>query len=64
LNSQHIPVIEPAKESAGYRHAWWLTFGWTPQWEGVILRALAGIGQISDALGLDGAVNIFLFLVE
>ncbi len=33
---RHIPVIEPAKISAGSRHPWWLTFGWILHWEGVI----------------------------
>jgi len=53
FSSRHIPVIEPVKESAGSRHAWWLTIGWITQWEEAILWALAGIGQISDALRAD-----------
>ena len=64
LNSQHIPVIEPAKEVAGSRHAWWLKFGKIDRREGAILGVSAEISQITDAPGLDCVVNLFLFLVE
>jgi hypothetical protein len=61
---RHIPVIEPAKEVAGSRHAWRLKFGRIDQWEGAILGVSAEISQITDAPRLDCAVNLFLFLVE
>jgi len=61
------PVIETSKEAAGSRHAWRLKFGRTGRtgrMEEAILGVSAKISQISDAPGLDGVVNIFLFLVE
>jgi len=64
LNPQHIPVIEPAKEAAGCRHAWRLKIGWIDRREGAILGVLAGISQISDARGSDDAASLFLYLVE
>jgi len=60
----HIPVIEPAKEAAGYRHAWWLKFGRIDQREGAILGVSAGVSQNSDSPGLDGFANLFLYLLE
>ncbi len=51
---RHIPVIEPAKEAAGSRHAWWLKFGRIDRREQAISRALAGICQISDTLRAQG----------
>ena len=50
LNPQHIPVIEPAKEAAAYRHAWWLEFDWNGWREGTILGVSGEISEISDAL--------------
>ena len=57
-------VIEFEKETTGYRHAGWLKFGRIDQLEGAILGVSAEISQISDAPGLDGVVNIFLYLLE
>ncbi len=51
---RHIPVIEPAKEAAGSRYAWWLKFGRIDRREQAISRALAGICQISDTLRAQG----------
>jgi hypothetical protein len=62
--SQHKPVIEPARKAVGYRDAWWLKIGWIDRLEGAILGVSAEISQISDAPGLDGVVNIFLYLLE
>jgi hypothetical protein len=53
-----------AKVAAGSRHAWWLKFGRIDRLERAILGVSAEISQISDAPGLVGVVNIFLFLVE
>jgi hypothetical protein len=53
-----------ARTAAGSRHPWWLEFDWIDRLEGAILGVSAEISQISDAPGLDGVVNIFLFLVE
>ena len=47
---RHIPVIEPAKEVAGSRHAWRLKFGRIDRLEGAILGVSAETSQISDAL--------------
>jgi len=44
-------VIEFAKETAGYRHAGWLKFGWIDRLEGAILGVSAEISQITDAPG-------------
>jgi len=63
-STQHIPVIEPAKEVAGSRHAWRLKFGRIDRREGAILDVSAEISQDSDTLGLDGVVNLFLCLEE
>jgi hypothetical protein len=57
------PVLR-AKVAAGSWHAWWPKFGRIDPLEGVILGVSAGISQISGVPGLDGVVNIFLFLVE
>jgi hypothetical protein len=51
-----------AKEAAGSRHAWWLKFGRIDRLEGAILGVSSEISQISDAPGLDGVVNLFLYL--
>ena len=48
----------------GLEHAWWLKLGRIDRREGKYMRVLAGIIQISDAPGLDGVVNLFLYLVE
>ena len=61
---RHEPVIETSKEAAGSRHAWWLKFGRIDRQERAILGVSVEINQISDAPGLDGVVNLFLFLVE
>ena len=63
-SKRHIPVIEFAKETAGYRHVGWLKFGRTDRQEGAILGVSAEISQIADALELACVVNLFLFLVE
>ena len=52
------------KVTAGSRHAGCLKIGRIDRQEGTILGLSAGIRQISDAPGLVGVVNIFLFLVE
>jgi len=52
------------KEAAGNRHAWWLKFGRIDRLEGAILGESAKTSQISDAPGLDGAVNLFHYLEE
>jgi hypothetical protein len=47
LKWQHIPVIEPAKEVAGSRHAWWLKFDRIGRLEGVPkVGALGDIGRV------------------
>jgi len=51
VRKRHIPVIEPAKEVAGSRHAWWLEFGRIDRLEGAILGVSAETSQISDARG-------------
>ncbi len=61
---RHIPVIEPAKEVAGSRHAWRLKFGRIDRREGAILGVSAEISQTSDAPGSNGFANLFLYLVE
>jgi hypothetical protein len=53
-----------AKVAAGNRYAWWLKFDRIDRREGAILGVSAEISQISDAPGQDGAVNIFLYLVD
>jgi len=53
-----------AKVAAGSRHAWWLKFGRIDRLEGAILCVSTEISQISDVPGLDGVVNLSLFLVE
>ncbi len=60
----HKPAIEAAKEVAGYRHACRLRFDWFDWRKGVILGVSAEISQISDAPGLDGFANLFLYLLE
>jgi hypothetical protein len=37
---------------------------WQDWREGAILRVLAEISQISDALGLDGVANLIFYLVD
>jgi hypothetical protein len=49
---------------AGSRHAWRLKFGKIDRREGAILDVSAEISQDSDTLGLDGGVNLFLYLVK
>jgi hypothetical protein len=61
---RHIPVIEPAKEVAGGRHAWRLKFGRFDRREGAILGVSAEISQAPDAPGSNGFANLFLYLVE
>jgi hypothetical protein len=63
-SKRHIPVIEFAKETAGYRHVGWLKFGRIDRQERAILGASAIISQIADAPELGYLVNLFLFLVE
>jgi len=58
------PVIEPTKVAAGSRHARWLKFGRIDRLEGAILGVSVEISQISGSPGLDGVVNLFLYLVE
>ncbi len=48
--------------AAGSWHAWWPKFGRIDPLEGAILGVSAEISQISDAPGLDGVVNIFIYL--
>jgi hypothetical protein len=60
----YLAVIEPAKVATSSRHAWWLKIGRIDRLEGAISGVSAEISQISDAPGLDGVVNIFLFLLE
>ncbi len=43
---------------------WWLKFGRIDRLEGAKLDVSVEISQISDAPGLDGVVNILLFLAE
>ena len=62
--SRHIAVIEPAKEAAGYRHAWRLKFDRIGQREEAILRVSAGFSQISDAPRPAAARVPALYLVE
>jgi hypothetical protein len=49
-NLRPIPIIEPEKEVADSRHAWWPIVAGLPSGEGAISGTLAGTSQISDAL--------------
>jgi len=51
-------------EATSYQHAWRLRFDWFARREEAILEVSAGISQISDAPGLDGFANLFLYLLE
>jgi hypothetical protein len=41
-------------KAVGYRHGWWLNFGWIGRREEAILSVSAGFNQISIAPRQDG----------
>ena len=59
-NLRPIPVIEPAKEVADSRHAWWPIVAGLPSGEGQYRERWRELVRFRMPSGLDGYANLFL----